>query len=105
MVIPTRQLVWTATFATLILIAGAGAYLLRDPLPRILARRSALMSVVAGTPYLDRGYELRQVRLTATSGLSVELTLRRSAEDTGPLPLVIILGGHHTGRDAVRPLD
>src|SRR5206468_1813903 len=51
------------------------------------------------------GYQLHQVRLMATSGLSVELTLRRAASDTGHLPLVVILGGHHTGRDAVRLLD
>ena len=54
---------------------------------------------------MDRGYEVRRVRVTATSGLGVELTTRRAPEDgAGPLPLVVILGGHHTGRDAVRLL-
>jgi dienelactone hydrolase len=54
---------------------------------------------------MDRGYEVRRVRVTATSGLAVELTIRRAPDDSaGPLPLVSILGGHYTGRDAVRLL-
>jgi dienelactone hydrolase len=86
-------------------LGAAAAYLLRDPLPYFLARRSSLSKVAEGAPFPDRGYELRQVRLTATSGLSVELTTRRAVEDrAGPLPLVVVLGGHHTGRDAVRLL-
>jgi len=93
------------TLATVVIPVATAAYLLRDPLPHFLARRSRLAGVVIGTPYLDRGFQLQQVRLMATSGLSVELTLRRAASDTGHLPLVVILGGHHTGRDAVRLLD
>ena len=54
---------------------------------------------------MDRGYAVQRVRVIATSGLALELTMRRAPEDgTGPLPLVVILGGHHTGRDAVRLL-
>ena len=105
MVIPLAQRRWVGALTVLTAMGAAGAYLLRDPEPQFLARRSALARVITGTPYLDRGYELQQVRLTATSGLSVELTLRRAPGDTGRLPLVVILGGHHTGRDAVRLLD
>jgi hypothetical protein len=93
------------TLATVTALGAAGAYLLRDPLPRFLARRSSLDTVTEGAPMLDRGYEIQQVRLAATSGLAVELTTRRAVEDsTGRLPLVVVLGGHHTGRDAVRLL-
>src|SRR5205823_2033036 len=100
-----RKLVLALTIATLAILAATTAYLLRDPLPDFQERRSALSTVVEGATSTDRGYELRQVRLTATSGLSVELTVRRAPEDSGRrLPLVIILGGHHTGRDAVRLL-
>jgi dienelactone hydrolase len=87
-------------------VGGAAvAYLLRDPLPHFLARRASLATVTESAPFMDRGYEIRRVRVTSTSGLAVELTMRRAPEDgPGPLPLVAILGGHHTGRDAVRLL-
>jgi hypothetical protein len=80
-----------------------GAYLLRDPLPRFLERRSALASAVESPTSIDAGYDLRTVRLTATSGLAVDLTIRRAVEDGSErLPLVVVLGGHYTGRNAVR---
>ncbi len=101
---PRRPLL-VAALATFAILGAAAAYLLRDPLPHFLARRSALATVAERAPVLDRGYEVREVRLTATSGLTVELTTRRSVEDSARrLPLVVILGGHHTGRDAVRLL-
>jgi dienelactone hydrolase len=100
-----RRLLLLVTLATAIALVAGGAYLLRDPLPRFLARRSSLDRVTEGAPRLDRGYEIQQVRLAATSGLAVELTTRRAVEDSmGRLPLVVVLGGHHTGRDAVRLL-
>lgn len=100
-----RRLLAIVTLAA-VAAAGAGsAYLLRDPLPHFLARRSSLAAVAESAPSVADGYEVRQHRLTATSGLAVELTTRRAVQDsTGRLPLVVILGGHHTGRDAVRML-
>ncbi|HEX2781624.1 MAG TPA: hypothetical protein VHM30_19120 [Gemmatimonadaceae bacterium] len=99
-----RFLLATAAVALAATAAGV-AYLLRDPTPHFLARRSTLASVVERPPILDRGYELQQVRLTASSGLTVELTVRRAPDDSvGRLPLVVVLGGHHAGRDAVRLL-
>jgi hypothetical protein len=100
-----RRLLPIVSLATFAAFGMAGAYLLRDPLPHFLARRSSLAAVAESAPVLERGYELRQVGLTATSGLAVELTMRRAVEEgAGRLPLVVILGGHHTGRDAVRLL-
>ncbi|HEY7234420.1 MAG TPA: hypothetical protein VH539_09750 [Gemmatimonadaceae bacterium] len=94
----------TLVVGAIAIVAGVAvvATLLSDP--RFLSRRSVLKDATSGVPSIDRGYELRQVRLTATSGLSVELTLRRAASDTGRLPLVLILGGHYKGRDAVKLL-
>ncbi len=65
-----------------------------------------LASVSALPPVIEEGYELTNVRLTATSGLSLELLVRRSVADTGTsrLPLAVILGGHYTGRQAARML-
>jgi dienelactone hydrolase len=58
------------------------AYLLRDPLPRFLERRSAI----------DRVRER-----------PVDLAFRRRTSDGARrLPLVVILGGHVTGAEAVR---
>jgi len=100
-----RRLLCLATFATFAALGAASAYLLRDPLPHFLARRSSLAAVAESSPSLERGYEVRQIRLTATSGLAVELTTRRAVQDSASrLPLVVILGGHHTGRDAERML-
>jgi hypothetical protein len=43
------------------------------------------------------------VRITATSGLAVDLVVRRSLADSGlTLPLAVILGGPYTGREAAR---
>jgi len=100
-----RRLLGLVALATFAVLGAGGAYLVRDPLPHFLARRSSLDAFAESAPTLDRGYEIQQVRLTATSGLAVELTTRRALEDSGVrLPLVVVLGGHHTGRDAVRLL-
>jgi dienelactone hydrolase len=81
--------------------AGA-AYLLRDPLPHFEARRSTFASAVAGDSIIDPEYILTPVRVTATSGLAVDLMFRRPRADSGGnLPLAVILGGHYTGRKAV----
>ena len=102
-----RRIVIAGALALVGTTAGV-ALLLRDPLPYFLERRSTLAGVTAGAAFINRGYELREVRLTATSGLAVDLTLRRALVDTGDpkrLPLVLILGGHYKGRDAVKLLD
>ena len=99
-----RRVLLGALLVVVVLAAGVG-WLLRDPLPRFLARRSALASAVESEPFIDRGYVVQRVRVTATSGLAVELTMRRAPEDSGRrMPLVAILGGHYTGRDAVKLL-
>ena len=90
------------------LLVGAGlstAWLLRDPLPYFLQRRSSLARVVESQATLDDGYELQPVRLVASSGLEVELLVRRAGADSARrLPLVVLLGGHVTGRSAARLL-
>jgi dienelactone hydrolase len=103
---PTRRRRWKkvlvfAVAATSLGFAGV-AYLLRDPLPHFQARRSALASVTEGATITDSAYVLTPVRVTASSGLAVDLMLRRPRADSGrQLPLAVILGGHYTGRKAV----
>jgi dienelactone hydrolase len=87
-------------------VALSAALLLRDPMPHFQSRRSSLATVAESPPVVEEGYALTNVRLTATSGLSLELMVRRSVVDTatGRLPLAVILGGHYTGRQAARML-
>ena len=95
------------TFAVFAVVLAVGAaLLLRDPMPHFQARRSALAQVSEVPAVLEEGYALTSVRLTATSGLSLELLVRRSVADSGAgrLPLAVILGGHYTGRQAARML-
>jgi len=102
-----RRKVALLAAGTLILLIGAGtARLLRDPLPHFLARRSVLASVAEGRPVVEDGYLLTSVRLTATSGLALQLMVRRAVADSAAarLPLAVILGGHYTGREAARML-
>jgi len=84
---------------------------LRDPTPRFLERRSHLRTAVEGPVVLLDGHLVQAVRLTAASGLELDLLLKRPAgrddtgrgvADDGKHPLVLLLGGHNTGREAVR---
>ena len=80
---------------------GAG-YLLRDPLPHFLARRSRLAAATEGESAVSGGYRLTSVRVAATSGLAVDLTVRRAIADSARrLPVAVILGGHYGARQAM----
>jgi len=84
-------------------LLAMAAYLLRDPLPRFMERRSILASVAESPSIVDGQSELRSAHLIARSGLAVDVTVRRPRSDTARrLPLVVILGGHRTGADAAR---
>ena len=83
-------------------LVAFGAYLLRDPLPHFLERRSQLARVEPGESLDSAGYRLTTIRVVATSGLAVELTVRRRLADSGRLPLAVILGGHYGSRGAMR---
>ena len=98
-----RRVAIGAGVATLLALSLAG-WLLRDPMPHFLARRSSLARVEAQPPMVDGDYVLQVVRVTAASGLEVDLTVRRGPSDGRRLPLVLVLGGHRTGKDAVRLL-
>jgi dienelactone hydrolase len=85
-------------------VALAGtAYLLRDPMPHFRARRGTLSNVTEQATTVAGGYATKGARVTSTSGLSLELAVRRPLADTGKrLPMAIVLGGHVTGREAAR---
>ena len=87
-------------------VLGAGLmYLLRDPLPRFRERRSKLASAVEGETTIEHGFALTPVHVTATSGLALDVVVRRAIVDSGKkLPVALILGGHYKGKDAARML-
>jgi dienelactone hydrolase len=94
-----------------IMAAIACAYLLRDLRPRIERRRAQILSVTSTSAASDSTHRVELVRLRSASGLEVELAVKRPASGTGgeteavARPLVILLGGHRTGRDAVHLID
>lgn len=71
----------------------------RDPVPGFAGRRGTLATVEPGETRTDSGHVLQAVRLRSSSGLSVELLVKRPESGT-PGPLVLILGGHNTGMRA-----
>jgi len=77
------------------------ACLLRDPQPHVVARRSSIARTVETVPTIIGKSQLQSARLVATSGLVVDVSVRRHLSDTtGRLPLVVLLGGHVTGARA-----
>jgi hypothetical protein len=100
-----RKVVLVVLGAVAVVLASTTANLLRDPLPRMLERRSSLASAVEGETVVDKGQIYTPVRVTGTSGLAVDLMVRRAVADSvGKLPLAVILGGHYTGRKAAELL-
>ena len=65
-------------------------------------RAGNLREVVTGEWMPQAGnFSSQAVRLTTDTGLGVDLRVMRPEGAAGPLPLVLLLGGHRTGRDAV----
>jgi dienelactone hydrolase len=101
-----RKVALVAAGALLLGSAAGIARLLKDPMPHFVARRSQLATVDETGVSVEGGYQLTPVRLTATSGLTIDLMVRRAVADSAAtrLPLAVILGGHYTGRQAARML-
>ena len=89
--------------AVALVVAGVAMLALvlraRDPVPRFAERRGTLAAAEPGETRTDSGHVLQSVRLRSTSGLAVELMVKRPASGA-PGPLVLILGGHNTGMQA-----
>jgi hypothetical protein len=87
-----------------IFVAGGSctAWLLRDPTPWILHRRSSLVRVEPLASRRLDGDVREDVRLLAASGLTVDLAVRYPADSTsGRRPAYLILGGYVAGMDAI----
>lgn len=88
---------------SLALGASAALYLMRDPRPHFAARHAPIARVVASAAELvDSAHTIQTARLTAESGLAVELLVKRPVRAVPGAPVLLLLGGHRTGRDAAR---
>lgn len=102
----TRRRRWLlALLLPLILAAACIAWLLRDPTAHFEARHLGLAAVALGPIASDGTTSEQTVRLTDSSGLSIELAIRRpaAAEPNGALilrQLFVVLGGHERGKGA-----
>lgn len=97
---------WIVIALAVVLVASGIAVqaLLRDPRPRFQERRSHLVDARREVPELVNGHWIQTVHLTAASGLEVGVSIKWPADDAvpaSPRPLLLLLGGHRTGRDAV----
>ena len=99
-----RRIAGAALIACFVALAIAAHVLLRDPEARFAERRSHIVRVEEGAIERAGAHLVKNVRLTAASGLVVDLTIKAPDETVPPgtrRPLVLLLGGHRTGRDAV----
>lgn len=90
----------------LLILVLLGACLLADMArPRhdeFVQRRDTTFAVILEPAQVEAGgFTSQGLQLRADSGLVVNARLLRPAEADGRLPVVVLLGGHRTGRDAV----
>ena len=78
-----------------------GALRLDDPVPGFAARRGEVASVTRDEATVEEGHRIEAVTVRSTSGVAVPMLVKRPLADSAA-PLVLILGGHATGRDAAR---
>lgn len=84
-------------------VVAGFAYLTRPAPGRFLAQQSPLVVAEAAPERAEaEGFISQAVRARAESGLAVDFRVLRPAVAPGErLPVVVLLGGHRTGRDAV----
>lgn len=91
-----------------LMLGALTLWLLRDPLPRMAERRSAIATVDEGPERRAGGILSMPVRVRASSGLEVDLIVRRPAigdsasapREPRRRPLYLLLGGYRTGARA-----
>ncbi|NIL99613.1 MAG: hypothetical protein GTN89_01220 [Acidobacteria bacterium] len=77
-----------------------------DPSPGFAERKGDIASVRETASWMVGNDVVTELTLRSTSGLEVELSVRRPADASHPRPLILMLAGVGTGRNAVRfPAD
>ena len=87
---------------TLILLAFALVPVIPDPTLHYTDRKGQLVKVQQTAKWQEQDSIYTELTLLSSSGLRVELTTRLPISSTSPHPLVLLLGGRRTGRDAVK---
>jgi dienelactone hydrolase len=90
-----------AALGVALLLAWLLAPGLRDPAPGFLARRGQVAEARQTATVSAPDAEIREITLLSTTGLEVELSVRVPRLAESPRPLVVLLAGQRTGRDAV----
>jgi hypothetical protein len=91
----------TVVLSSLLAMSACTAWMLRDPVPRILDRRATRVHASIVAVSIDRGHRMERIRLAGENGLVVDMQLRTPAVDsTRRRPLFVILGGYETGQRA-----
>ncbi len=102
-----RFLKWTVIIVLLPPVVIIGIYLypvIRDPEPGFWLRKGELRTSKPTRQWQQGTEHYEELTLTSSSGLVVEITVRRPQQVSGPLPLLVLLGGYGTGRHAAELL-
>ena len=86
----------------LLLLAFALVPVIPDPTLHYTDRKGQLIKVQQTAQWPERDSLYTELTLISSSGLRVELTTRLPTTASSPRPLVLLLGGRRTGRDAVK---
>ena len=101
-----RVLALAGLVALAALALALGAVLvpvLRDPSERFLERKGTIAAAQETGSWMLGDTLLREMTVTSSTGLAVDFSVRVPPEaQQGPRPLVVILAGQGTGRDAAR---
>lgn len=93
-----RIVIWTLLFA----VAAMGLYAVHLATPQhdYLVERRGKLVVADVSASAHEGIVDQRLRLESSSGLKVDARVKRPMS-AGPLPVLLMLGGHDTGKDAV----
>ena len=100
-----------AVVIVIIALAGARAWLLRDPEPHFVARHRGMATAEAQAPRRVGNVIEQDVIVRDSSGLAVELRIRRRADAPDgsgagtPAPLFVLLGGHMSGKESASLIE
>lgn len=97
----TMKRVLTVCAAALALAIGAYAAWLGVPRHDWFVERTGVLDSAQATAFEADGIMYETVGLAATTGLAVDLRVNRPATGGGRLPVVLLVGGQRTGKDAV----
>jgi len=100
-----KSIAWAVLALVTAAVAGTAWWLADHARPRhevFLDRRGAVVSARLEAPVTEPdGFISQAVRVSTDSGLRVDARVLRPAAQDRPLPVLVLLGGHRTGRDAV----